>query len=402
MKQTTQRQQTNGALAVLSIAAAACLIYGISSGIRANYGVMLGAISQNSGVSYAAVSFVLSVGQLTVGIVQPLFGMLALKKSNSFVLGVGAVMIALGLLGVPFCHSTLSLTLMLGILLSAGTGAMAFGIVMGAITPALGETKAAVVSGFVSASSGIVGTVLSPVMQQLIARFGLRGMMLILCVPVAILFVVSLWIGRIEAASVSPEATKGLSVLQTFKEAITDRSYLFIFLAFFTCGYHMSIIETHLYSQYLSYGFADALVAFAMSVYGVGAMLGCVLTGFLDSKFKNRFVLAGTYWSRILIAAALLFLPKSTALVYVTAFLLGCSGNATVPPTSGLITKLYGSAKLGILFGAAFLAHQIGAFFSGWLGGILVESTGGYQLIWLSSMVLSLAAGSMAALVREP
>ena len=336
-------------LKTLLVAAAACLIYGIASGIRANYGIMLGALVESSGLAYDSVSFVLAVAQLMVGLVQPIVGVLALKKSNAFVLCLGAGLMAAGLLGIPFCRSMLSLLFFLGVLLAGGTGAMAFGVVMGAVTPVIGEKQAAMVSGFVSASSGLGGTILSPLMQQLTARFGLRGMMLILCAPMAVLLAVSLWLGRVERASNDRPLGEQLSVLKTFREAVADRSYLYIFLAFFTCGYHMSIIETHLYSQYVSYGFSDALVAFAMSAYGVGAMLGCVFTGFLDSKFKNKYVLAGTYWSRILIASALLFLPKSAALVYVTAFLLGCSGNATVPPTSGLITKLYGSAKLGIL-----------------------------------------------------
>ena len=386
---------------ILSVSAAACLLYGISGGLRANYGVMLGTIAKNSGLDYASVSFVLAIGQLTVGIVQPLFGALALKKSNSFVLALGAVMMAAGLLAVPLCHSAVSLTLMLGIVLSGGTGAMAFGIIMGAITPAIGEKAAAIASGFVSASVGIGGTVLSPVIQQLTARFGLRLMMLILCAPIAVLFFISLGLGGSEARYGGGEEENCISVVRTFREAITDKSYLFIFLAFFTCGYHMSIIETHLYSQYVSYGFDDALVAFAISVYGIGAMAGCILTGFLDSRFKNKYVLAGTYWSRLLIASALIFLPKSIPQVYATAFLLGCSGNATVPPTSGLITKLYGSKKLGILFGTAFLVHQVGAFASGWLGGILVKGTGGYNLLWISSMILSLTAGALAVRVRE-
>ncbi len=385
----------------LAVSAAAFLIYGFGSGLRANYGVMLESIAERSGVDYASVSFALSVGQLTVGIVQPLFGALALKKSNSFVLAVGAMLIAGGLLGTPFCRSAFSLTILVGIILSGGTGAMAFGIVMAAITPVLGEKKAAVVSGFVSASSGVVGTILAPVMSFLIVRLGLQGMMLALCVPTALIFLISVTMGREEDTRQFGTMKESLSVPGTIRDAMADPSYRAVFLAFGTCGYYMCIIETHLFSQYKSYGFSDSLVAAAMSVYGIGAMAGCILTGFLDSIFPNRFVLAGTYWSRILIALSLIFLPKSLLQVMATAFLLGCSGNATVPPTSGLITKRFGSRKLGILFGTAFLFHQIGAFFSGWLGGVLLEKTGTYDLIWISSMVLSLLAGLLVVRVKD-
>lgn len=395
------KAEESAALFVL-LALAACLMYGISSGIRANYGVILGAIVDNSGVAYEKVSLVMAIGQLVIGIVQPLFGALALKKSNSLMLGIGAVMMVVGMAGISFCHSFAGLLLFLGLILSGGSGAMAFGIVMGAITPVIGEKKAAAVSGLVSASAGLGSIVLSPAMQQLIAHIGLRGMLFTICVPVVVLIPVSIWTGTKESDAVKVQPEEGTGFLETLRTAMKDRSYVFVALAFFTCGFHMSIIETHLYSQYVSYGFSDTLAAFAFSVYGIALMLGCIFTGFLSVRFPNRFVLGGVYASRILIVLALLFLPKSAALVYITAFLLGFTGNATVPPTSGLLTKMYGSRKLGVLFGIAFLVHQVGAFFSSWLGGVCVSVTGNYVLIWCVAMVFSLGAAILSFSVKEP
>jgi MFS family permease len=387
-------------LQFIAVAAAACLLYGISAGIRANYGIMLQALVDSSGVDYEGVSFVIAVGQLIVGVVQPFFGALAIKKSNSFVLVTGAAMMMAGMGLLPLSHSFFMLMLTLGILVSAGAGALAFGIVMGAITPAIGEKKAVAVSGFVSASSGLGGIVLSPLMQQLIVHAGLKGMLWILCIPMTALIMISLWLGGKEKLPAAASAETP-SFIETFRATIGSKSYLCIALAFFTCGFHMSIIETHLYSQYVSYGFDDTLVAFAFSFYGVAAMLGCILTGFLDTKFKNKWVLGCTYASRILIGAVLLLLPKSVLLVYITAFLLGLTGNATVPPTSGLLTKLFGAKNLGALFGIAFLFHQVGAFFSSWLGGIIVAKTGGYDLYWIVSMIFTAGAAALAFCVDE-
>ena len=382
------------------IALSACVIYGVSSGLRANYGVMLDAISSKSGVDYASISFVMAVAQLMVGIVQPLFGIVALKKGNSFVLGFGAIMIAVGLLAIPYCHSTLSLLLFLGIILSGGTGAMA----LGAVTPALGEKRAAMLSGFVSASSGLGGTVLAPVMQGLIERAGLRMMLIVLCVPVILLIPISLWLsksekGAKEVGTVSGRQSPSLRALA--KDAAGDKSYLCVAGAFFTCGFHMVIIETHLFSQYVSYGFTEQSAALAFSVYGVTAMLGCIINGVLDSRFPNKWVLGDTYAVRIPIVLGLLLLPKTPLLLYGSAALLGLTGNATVPPTSGLIGKLWGTERLAALFGIAFLFHQIGGFFSGWLGGLCVSATGGYTLIWCVSMALSALAALASFQIKE-
>ena len=176
------------------LAIAACVLYGISSGIRANYGILINGISQNSGISYSSVSFVLAIAQLVYGFTQPLFGVLSIKKSNTFVLLTGAVFMATGLVGIPFCHSMWSLLMFLGFVLPTGTGALSFGIIMGAISPLMNEKEAATVSGIVTAGSGLGSTVLSPMIQRLISARGLRITMFTLCIPVICLIPISLWI----------------------------------------------------------------------------------------------------------------------------------------------------------------------------------------------------------------
>ena len=312
-------------------------------------------------------------------------------------------MMVVGLICIPFCRSALSLLLFLGIVLACGTGAIAFAIIMGAITPVLGEKTAAVVSGFISASSGLGGTILSPLMQFLIDAVGFRAMLLVLCIPVALLIPISLWLSyagktsKTETEKIPEEA----SLSELLKLTIYDRNCLRIFLAFFTCGFYMAIIEIHLFTQYTSYGFSNTLVAFAFSIYGIGAMLGCILTGFLDTVFDNKLVLGSVYASRVLIILSLLLLPKTPVFVYITAFLFGLSGNATVPPTSGLLTKLFGPKKLAALFGMAFLIHQVGMFFSSWLGGVFAKATGSYTLIWCISLVFSAGAALLCFSVHN-
>ena len=123
-----------------------CLIYALSAGIRSNYGTMITAISEYTGIAYASVSFVLAVAQLSFGIMQPVFGMLALKKSNAYVLVIGAALLATGLLMIPMCHTVGMLLLFVGIVMPSGTGALSFGIIKGAVTPMLGQKKASIIS----------------------------------------------------------------------------------------------------------------------------------------------------------------------------------------------------------------------------------------------------------------
>ena len=145
---------------------AACLVFAIMQGIHDNYGIMLNGIVAHTGIDYASVSFVIAVGQILYGATQPIFGMLALKKSNAFVMMCGIVFMAVGLIVTPFCSGWWSLLIFFGILLPAGTGALCFGIVMGAVAPIIGEKRAAVASGIIQASAGIGDALMSPLLQQ--------------------------------------------------------------------------------------------------------------------------------------------------------------------------------------------------------------------------------------------
>ena len=148
-----KKYQENGAVIVL-VTAAACILFMFSGGIRTNFGIIVQTLSDRTGVSYADVSFAIAVGQLVYGVSQPFFGILALKRSNGFVLSLGTILMAAGLLLTAQVSSAPALVVTLGLLFSAGTGATCFGIIMAAITPVLGQRRASAVSGILNASSG--------------------------------------------------------------------------------------------------------------------------------------------------------------------------------------------------------------------------------------------------------
>lgn len=392
----------NKKLQLIAVTAAACLFYGVNAGVRANYGIMLNAISQNSGVPYAGVSFIIAIAQLMYGIMQPVAGVAALKRSNAFVLCVGAIVLGSGLLLTPLCHSYYPLMGTLGIIVGSGTGILCFGIIMGAVTPVLGEEKAAFASGFISASAGLGATIMAPLVNALVSIGGLGFMMRVVCVPAFLLVPVSLWLGRkgTEAAAKKQENDPAVPLAQLLNTALHNRSYVFLMIGFFTCGFHMAIIETHLFTQYTSFGIPEAVVASAFSFYGIITMLGSICSGTLITRFPMQNVLGTIYGSRTLIDAALLILPGSRFSMFLTAGLLGLTGASTVPPTSGLTGRLYGSKNLATLFGIVFLAHQLGSFFSSWIGGLLVARTGSYAPIWCADIALAALASTVSFMVR--
>ena len=175
--------------------AAGCLVFAVMQGVHDNYGIMLPGIVSCSGIDYASVSFVIAVGQILYGVTQPAFGMLAIRKSNAFVMFLGIVLMAAGLVASPFCNDLWSLLLFFGILLPAGTGALCFGIVMGVLAPIIGEKRAAIASGIVQASAGVGDAVMSPLLQHLTDGFGVTVSMPVFSIPILLMLPIVFWLG---------------------------------------------------------------------------------------------------------------------------------------------------------------------------------------------------------------
>lgn len=388
------------------IALVGCLIFALNNGVRVNYGLIAAAIEGTTQFHAVEVNFAIALAQLLYGIAQPIFGVLALRRTNAGVLALGSLMLCTGFLLIPLCMHAWLLDLVFGVLIGGGTGAMAFGLVMSAVTPVLGEKRAAAVSGIINGAGGIGGSILAPIAQGLFDKGGLRLLMLGLSILAASIAVLCVWLRSVEKyTETNSKETEGASNTvsgRAIVDILKSRDYLHLALAFFTCGFFMAIIETQLYTQIISLGFSGKAAALVFTVYGVFGMIGPVIAGFLCVKIRCKWVLGSLYALRPVSVIIFLLLPKTIFAVYFFAVVLGMIGNATVPPTTNLLSKLYGAKKLGILSGTAFVFHQIGSFLSTYLGGLLVSETGSYTPIWLAGAVLASVAAILSFMVREP
>ena len=384
--------------------AAACFIYMMNSGIRNNFGIMLKAISENTGMNYASVSFVLAVAQLSFGITQPVFGIIAEKKGSRFSLLAGIICVIFGAALTPICRTTFCLMLVLGILLPGGLGALSFGAIMGTISSKIPPKNQAAVNGIVNASSGIGNTLFAPIISTAIAAGGLvSGMRVLSILSVMMIPVTIAMCGKketIEVNAISSDKVK-MDMPGLFKMAFNNRNYLFIVIGFFTCGFHMAIITNHFATEIMSYGYSYELSAYAFSIYGVATIIGCLAAGVMCSRFAMEKVLGTLYASRAFITFVFFMMPKTMPVICIYIFLLGFTGSSTVTPVSGLCGKLFGTRGVTIFFSFAFFVHQIGGFLSAWLGGLSFESFGSYQVIWMADIILCLAAAAVSYIIKD-
>lgn len=257
---------------------------------------------------------------------------------------------------------------------------------MGAVTPVLGERRAAVVSGIVRASAGIGDALMSPGLEAMISNFGIHTAMTVIAVPFLTMVPVALWPGRTNSThAVQPkdETLRSESLRSILKNAFCDRDYRLLVIGFSTCGFNMFIIESHLFSQYLSCGIPGRIASLTLTVYGIATMLGAVAVGFPGSKFRMKNVLGCVYAIRVLISLGFLFLPRTVVFAFAATALLGMSGDATVTPASGIISRKFGAEKMAVLYGFTLIGHQIGAFASSNPGGILVKMGMGYAPLFV-------------------
>jgi len=408
MNEMNEKSKGNIIFRVFLLTFAACYIYALTAGIRNNYGIMLNGIVKNSGIDFTSVSFVLAVGQLVFGAVQPAFGVLAAKKGNVYSLISGVILIVAGLFLTPQCKSIFSLLICLGVILPAGTGAIAFGVIMGSLAPKIPSKSFAAVSGIVNASTGIGNTVMSPLINSLIQTRGLSYGLTTLSIPALLMLPASILVGKrpknddskASDGSAQPEAKK-VTAGELFKEAFKSREYLILLTGFFTCGFHMALITNHLPTQFISYGFSAEAAAGAFSAYGIATMIGALLSGSFCSRLKMKNVLGFLYGLRPISVLLFFFVPKTLLTITAYVALLGLSGASTVSPVSGLVKKFFGAKSLAALFGFVFFVHQIGSFFSAWFGGICFNATGSYNIIWIVAIVLSSIASCISFTINE-
>lgn len=399
-----ENRQASSPLATVVLITVACmLLFMLNNGVRSNFGLLSSAIHGHTGLPEETISFAVAIAQLLYGLSQPFFGILALRKSNSFVLGTGGILMGTGLLLIPFSSSAWLLYLSLGLLVGLAAGALAFGVVMGAATPAIESRYAAAASGIINGGGGLGGAILAPYLQAMTdCSMFPQGMIGLACISGCVVLL-CIWLNKKEqsTAAVDSKGENAPTIREMLREAFSSSQFMHLALAFFTCGFFMAIIETYLYPQLISYGFSGSKVAFLFTIYGIMGMIGPVIAGFLCGKVNPKWVLGTTYGLRPVLIVLFLLLPKSDLMVYAFVIGLGLVGNATVPPTTLLIGKFFGNRKMPTLSGIAMVFHQVGSSVSTWLGGVFIRSSGNYSTIWLCGAAVAAAAAVLCYTVKE-
>ena len=386
------------------IVLAAAAIMMITMGIRQSLGLYVAPINASTGLGIVAISFAMAVGQFVWGAVQPIFGALADRYGTERVLIAGAILLAVGLALTTVSSSEWALISTLGVISAAGAGAGSFSILIGATAQRIAPEKRGFSSGFINAGGSLGQFVFAPLYQALISAFGWVTAMY----AMAVAAIATIPLGRAVVGESAPlrdraaaSGTNEITLKDQLRIASRDRSYWYLHAGFFTCGFHIAFLVTHLPGEVSLCSLPPSVAATSLAIIGLANIAGSLTAGSLGNVFRMKWLLFWTYFTRAVAIAIYISVPRTALTFYVFAAVLGFTWLSTVPPTAGLVGKLFGVRYLATLFGLTLLTHQIGAFFGAWLGGIALVRFGDYGWMWYADMTLALAAAFINLPIRE-
>ncbi|MDE2136187.1 MAG: MFS transporter [Gammaproteobacteria bacterium] len=390
------------------VAAAAILL--ITMGARQSLGLFVAPLNRATGVGIVAISLAMAIGQFVWGLAQPVCGLLADRYGSFAVLLAGAVTLAAGAFLTTLARGEPGLIVAIGILFAAGAAAGSFSVLIGATARSLAPGQRAFASGFINAGGSLGQFLLAPASQLLITLFGWVAALYALAAAALATIPLSWRLMRAAALEPLPAATgaggaaasPGLApLLAQLRAAARDRSYWCLHLGFFTCGFHIAFLVTHLPGEVNLCALPASVAAGSLAIIGLSNVAGSLGVGWLGGRYRMKWLLFGVYFMRAVAIGVYLLLPRTALTFYAFAAVLGLTWLSTVPPTAGLVGKLFGVRYLATLFGLTLLSHQIGGFFGAWLGGLALVHFGDYGWMWYADMSLALAAALINLPIRE-
>ena len=380
-----------------------CAISFISFGIRQSQGLFLFQINSDSQIGIGLISFSLAIGQLLWGIIQPIASEMTRKYGEKKVLIFGLLILLLGLILTPLSiNNSFFFLLNFGVLISLGSGICSLSILISIVQKSVSENKKGFFSSLVTTSASFGQFIIAPLTQLFIILFGWKLSLIFLSFLVLSFLFFCKKIGEFskEEKTISNREIL-LSLKKSFFYGIKNSNFNLVCLSFFSCGFHIAFLITHLPGEINLCGLSQNVASISISIIGIANILGTILVGYLNDKYRSKDLLFLLYFFRALIIIIYLFSPKTTITFVIFSFFIGITWLSTIPPTANLIGKFYGVDKLGTMFGISVIYHQIGAFFGAWLGGIVILNMNSLYFMWIFDALFALIAAFLNLPIKE-
>jgi predicted MFS family arabinose efflux permease len=376
------------------------LIISLCMGLRQSLGLFMRPMTVDLGISAATFGFSIALQNIVWGLSQPFIGALADRHGPRPVLVGSAFVYAAGLALMAFSKGVPGGLEAAGFLVGLGTAGTGFGVLIGTVTRATPPERQSQTVGLLAACGSLGTFALAPLGGALIDGFGWQAAMLAFAAIGASMALWSLPI-REQPSAANKVSLKKQDLGEAVREAIGHRGYLFMTLAFFACGFQLVFLTTHLPAYLALCGVAPGVGATALGLIGLFNAIGTYIFGLLGARYSQKHLLALIYLLRTLFIVIFLIAPISAASTLIFASAMGFLWLGVAPLVSGIIGRVFGLTHFNTLYGIVFLSHQVGSFLGAWMGGLVFDWRGSYDLAWGALIVIGLTAFTLQWLMDE-
>jgi MFS family permease len=385
-------------LSALQVLACGAAIVTLSMGIRHGFGLWLQPITQAQGWTRETFAFAMAIQNLSWGLFGIFAGMLADRFGGYRVLLGGAVLYAAGLAGMALSTSSLLFSLTAGVLIGAAQAGTTYAIIYGVIGRQIPAEKRSWAMGMAAAAGSFGQFLMVPVEGFLIANFGWQEALLVLGATALLIAPLGWGLREPGFDGAAASARREQTIIQALREAFGYRSFQLLMAGYFVCGFQVVFIGVHMPSYLKDNGLSPQVASYALAIIGLFNVFGTYAAGVLGQRLAKKRILSFIYLMRSVAISLFLAAPLTPWSVYIFAAAMGLLWLSTVPPTNAIVAQIFGVAHLSMLGGFVFFSHQVGSFMGVWLGGLLYDRTGSYDIVWY----ISIALGVFAAVVNWP
>lgn len=388
-----------------NIVAAATLLTTLTVGMRLGIGPFFLPMVEDLGFSRSLLASIIAIGMLCYGLAMPLAGYLVGRFGTRFVLLLGTAIVFGSVIWTVNARSPLAFLLAFGVLMSVGLGFTS----PVALTPIISRwfTRQRGMALFFLSTGSMAGmALLTPILTAAIHAIGWQSTLIgfailftVVTVPAALLCMRE---GAPEHTDLLPEqvsahqaGSKALAVSLTFAAAVQTSPFWKIVIGLFACGFSMNLLGTHGVPMLMDHGFDAMTSSYGIGLIGLVAILGTLVLGRLSDRLPRRNILGTIYLVRGLGFFALLAVGTHWEL-YIAAAIGGMVWAGSIATSSAMLADIYGVRLVGVMYGTAYLGHQVGAMLSSWLGGWAFDRFGTHWVAFGMSGVLLVIAAAVS------
>ena len=380
---------------------ACCLVVIISLGIRQTFGLFYFDFSTDLDITISQFGFAMGLQLFLWGAFNPLFGIITDKYGGNIAIFIGFFFYLLGVFlfyigfntGVYFIYT-------IGILIGVGLGSTAISIPVSVVAKHYPASKRTIATGIVTCA-GSFGYFVSPlIVSYSLVENGWESTILYFCFLIGIGLIVSLFVST-PKIPVGVKDDNNQTAREALKEAFNNKSFIYLTLGFFVCGWHIALVATHIPTYMSDKGLPDWCATTVLSLIGLFNMAGTIASGYLATKYSKKYLLSAIYLLRGVSIIVFISFPPSVINSIVFGITFGFLWLSTVPPTNGIVAHIFGTKYVGMLYGIVFVSHQVGSFLGAYLSGVFYELTGNFDYAWYGSIALSIFAGLIHLPINE-